>query len=153
MLILDSGGLSYLAKRNQDAAATIRVFVRDGLWPPVVPSVVLAESITGRQRDDANLNRLLKTCDIVGQLPEEVARRAGELRFRPDGGLQWTRSSSPPRSQLGLCSLEMTRISTRWPAAPIESRSSASELVPVSPFAGGYCRQLSIVGTSDGDGR
>jgi hypothetical protein len=38
VFILDSGGLSYLAKRNQDAAATIRVFVRDGLWPPVVPS-------------------------------------------------------------------------------------------------------------------
>jgi hypothetical protein len=86
VLILDSGGLSYLAKRNQDAAATIRVFVRDGLWPPVVPSVVLAESITGRQRDDANVNRLLKTCDIIEQLPEAVASRAGELRFRARRG-------------------------------------------------------------------
>lgn len=86
MLVLDSGGLSYLAKRNQDAAATIRVFARDGLWPPVVPSVVLAESITGRRRADANVNRLLKTCDIVEELPEALARRAGELRFRARRG-------------------------------------------------------------------
>jgi hypothetical protein len=86
VLILDSGGLSFLAKRNQDAAATIRVFVRDGLWPPVVPSVVLAESITGPQRNDANLNRLLKTCDVVEELPEALARRAGELRSRARQG-------------------------------------------------------------------
>jgi hypothetical protein len=80
VLVLDSGGLSFLAKRNQDAAAVIRVLVRDGLWPPVVPSVVLAESTTARQRHDATLNRLLKTCDIVEALPEPLARRAGELR-------------------------------------------------------------------------
>lgn len=86
MLILDSGGLSYLGRRNQDAVATIRVFVRDGLWPPVVPSVVLAESITGRQRNDANVNRLLKTCEVVEGLPEALARRAGELRFRAQRG-------------------------------------------------------------------
>jgi len=86
VLILDSGGLSYLAKRNQVAVATIRAFVRDGLWPPVVPSVVLAESLTGRQRIDANLNRLLKTCNVVEELPEALVRRAGELRFRARRG-------------------------------------------------------------------
>lgn len=86
MLVLDSGGLSYLAKRNQEAVATIRAFVRDGLWPPTVPSVVLAESVSGRQRNDANVNRLLKTCDIVEHLPEALARRAGELRFQARRG-------------------------------------------------------------------
>jgi hypothetical protein len=86
VLVLDSGALSYLSKRNQDAAAAIRVLVRDDLWPPTVPSVVLAESITGRQRTDANVNRLLKTCDIVEGLPEALARRAGELRFRARRG-------------------------------------------------------------------
>lgn len=77
---MDSGGLSFLAKRTQDAVAAIRALVRDGEWPPVVPSVVLAESITGRQRDDAAVNRLLKTCDVTGALPASLARRAGELR-------------------------------------------------------------------------
>lgn len=80
MLILDSGGVSFLAKRNQDAVAAIRALIRDGEWPPLVPSVVLAESITGRQRDDAAVNRLLKTCDVSEALPASLARRAGKLR-------------------------------------------------------------------------
>jgi len=46
----------------------------------MVPSVVLAESTTGRQRDDAALNRLLKTCDVSEDLPASLARRGGELR-------------------------------------------------------------------------
>ena len=85
-LVLDSGGLSFLAKRNQDAAATIRVFIRDGLWPAVVPSAVLVESTSGRPRNDANINRLLKTCDLVEQLPEASARRAGQLRHKARQG-------------------------------------------------------------------
>ena len=46
----------------------------------MVPSVVLAESVSGRQRNDARVNRLLKTCDIVEELPGYLARRAGILR-------------------------------------------------------------------------
>ncbi|MDH3731021.1 MAG: twitching motility protein PilT [Acidimicrobiia bacterium] len=80
MLVLDSGGVSRLARRRPDAAALIAAFKAEGLWPPVVPSVVLAESITGRQRNDANINRFLKTCDIVEDLPQHLARRAGALR-------------------------------------------------------------------------
>jgi hypothetical protein len=72
--------------RNQNAVATIRAFVRDGLWPPVVSSAVLVESITGRQRNDANVNRLLKTCDVAEELPSALARRAGELRYRARRG-------------------------------------------------------------------
>jgi hypothetical protein len=86
VLVLDSGGISHLAKRTQDAAAAIQVFVRDGLWPPLVPSILLVESLTGRQRTDANVNRLLKTCDVVEELPEALARRAAELRFRARRG-------------------------------------------------------------------
>jgi hypothetical protein len=86
VLLLDSGGLSFLATRNQDSIATIRVLIRDGLWPPVVPSVVLAEATTGRQRDDANVHRLLQTCDVVEELPETLARRAGELRYKARRG-------------------------------------------------------------------
>lgn len=58
----------------------ISVFKRDGLWPPLVPSVVLVESLSGRQRDDVLVNRFLKTCDIVEQLPDHLARRAATLR-------------------------------------------------------------------------
>jgi hypothetical protein len=46
----------------------------------VVPSVVLVECVSGRQRTDALVNRLLKTCDIVEALPEGLARRAAALR-------------------------------------------------------------------------
>lgn len=38
--------------------------VAEGLWPPIVPSIVLVESLTGRQRTDAKVNRFLKTADI-----------------------------------------------------------------------------------------
>lgn len=79
-LVLDSGGLSRLARRNGGAAGIIVALRRAGLWPPLVPSVVLVESLTGRQRRDANVNRLLKTCDVVDQLPEHLARRAAALR-------------------------------------------------------------------------
>lgn len=64
----------------------IAVFRRDGLWPPVVPSIVLVESLTGRQRGDALANRFLKTCDIREGLPEGLARRAGLLRARARRG-------------------------------------------------------------------
>ena len=80
LLVLDSGGVSRLARRRQESAALIAVFKHDGLWPPAVPSVVLTESITKRQRSDVNINRFLKTCDIVEKLPEHLARRAGALR-------------------------------------------------------------------------
>jgi hypothetical protein len=78
--VLDSGGLTSLARRPADAVALIAVFRRDHLWPPLVPSVVLVESLSGRPRTDVRVNRLLKTCDIVEDLPERLARRAGALR-------------------------------------------------------------------------
>lgn len=80
MLVLDAGGVTRLARRDRATAALIGVLRRDGIWPPVVPSIVLAECLTGRQRDDALTNRLLRACDVVGDLPEHVARRAGALR-------------------------------------------------------------------------
>jgi hypothetical protein len=79
-LVLDSGGVSRLARRTQDAAAFITVFVRQGIWPPVVLTVVLVECLSGRPPHDAVTNRFLKTCDIVDEVPEHLARRAGILR-------------------------------------------------------------------------
>jgi len=58
----------------------ITALKRDGFWPPMVPSAVLVECLSGRQRTDVLTNRFLKTCDIVEDLPEHLARRAGMLR-------------------------------------------------------------------------
>jgi hypothetical protein len=86
MLVLDSGAVTRLAARTPQNAATIAALRRDGLWPPLVPSVVLVESLTGRSGPDANTNRLVKTCEVVAELPEQSARRAAHLRFRAKRG-------------------------------------------------------------------
>lgn len=86
MLVLDSGAISRLARRDRQNAAILTVLRREGLWPPVVPSVVVVESVTGRPGPDANTNRLLKTCEIVTELAESTARRAALLRFRAKHG-------------------------------------------------------------------
>ena len=80
MLVLDSGGVSMFAERSTQAAALITVFKRQGLWPPLVPSVVLVECLSGRPDRDARTNRFLKTCDIQTVLGEKLARRAAHLR-------------------------------------------------------------------------
>lgn len=86
MLVLDSGGVSRLAERSSRAAALLTVLRREGLWPPVVPSVVLVESLSGRRDRDAGTNRFLKVCDVVEDLPETVARRAATLRHQARRG-------------------------------------------------------------------
>src|SRR3989440_8995157 len=80
MLILDSGGVSMLAERSTQVAALITVFKRDGLWPPLVPSVVLVECLSGRPDSDARTNRFLKTCDVRTMPEERLARRAAHIR-------------------------------------------------------------------------
>jgi hypothetical protein len=86
MLVLDSGGVSKLAERSAQAAALISVFRRQGLWPPLVPSVVLVECLRGQPDKDARTNRFLKTCDVDTDLPEVRARRAALLRGRARRG-------------------------------------------------------------------
>jgi hypothetical protein len=86
MLVLDSGGVSRLAERTTRAAALITVFRREGLWPPVVPSVVLVECLSGRPDRDARTNRFLKGCDVEVALSEIRARRAALLRSKTGRG-------------------------------------------------------------------
>ena len=86
MLLLDSSGLSRISERSRRAAALISALREAGLWPPVVPTAVLAESVAGRARTDANVNRFLKTCDVDPLLAEATARRAGALRARARRG-------------------------------------------------------------------
>lgn len=48
--------------------------------------MVLAESTTGAARTDANINRLLKSCELDPIVAERAARRAGSLRGRARRG-------------------------------------------------------------------
>jgi len=86
VLVLDSGGLSRLSQRSRRAAALIEALQAENLWPPVVPTVVIAESTSGAARTDANINRLLKSCDVDPIVAEGTARRAGFLRARARKG-------------------------------------------------------------------
>lgn len=86
MLILDSGGVTRLSSRNKQALALIRSFVEEGLWPPIVPTMVLVESLHGDPARDANTNRFLKTCIVQPDVTSVVARRGAELRRRSRTG-------------------------------------------------------------------
>lgn len=79
MIILDSGGLSRLARRDRATAALLVSLRRQGLWPALVPAVVLTESLTGSPQRDANTNRFLKSCEVAA-VRERDARRAAHLR-------------------------------------------------------------------------
>ena len=80
MLVLDSGGVSRLAERSRQAAALLLALRARDLWPPTVPSVVLVECLQGHAARDTLANRFLKTCDIVEDVGEALARRAALLR-------------------------------------------------------------------------
>jgi hypothetical protein len=80
VLVLDSGGVSRLSARTKTAAALIRSLVDHELWPPVVPTMVLVESLHGHGGRDAIANRFLKTCIIDPEVSEATARRAAQLR-------------------------------------------------------------------------
>lgn len=81
-VVLDSGAVTRLANRDRRSAARLKLLKREGNWPPVVPSIVLAECVAGRQRIDSITNRFLKGCRIDEQLPEQIARNAGRMRDR-----------------------------------------------------------------------
>lgn len=86
MLVLDSGAVSRLAERSRSSLALILALRDEGLWPPVVPSIVLVECLQGHGARDASVNHLLKTCDVVELLTQGLARRAAWLRRRARRG-------------------------------------------------------------------
>lgn len=85
-LVLDSGGVSHLAQRSPRALALVRALMANELWPPVVPTVVLVECLSGRAGADAQANRFLKTCDVAPDIPPALARRCAALRHRAGRG-------------------------------------------------------------------
>jgi len=68
------------------AAALIAALRAEGLWPPVVPSAVLIECLTGGGSRDAAEHRFLRSCDVAESLPVLLARRAAWLRARARTG-------------------------------------------------------------------
>jgi hypothetical protein len=86
MLVLDPGAVTRLAERSGRAAALIAALRREGLWPPVVPSVVLVECLTADGSRDAAQHRLLRACDLHESVPLALARRAAWLRARARAG-------------------------------------------------------------------
>lgn len=75
-IVLDSGAVSALA----DDRDRLRAMREAGMWPPVVPCVVLTEALTGDHRRDFHTNHLLKACQVV-DIDERTARDAAALRF------------------------------------------------------------------------
>ncbi len=81
VFVLDAGGLSRLAERSLRASALLAALRREDLWPPLVPSPVLVECLTGHPGRDANVNRLLRTCNVEERVSAVLVRRAAALRF------------------------------------------------------------------------
>jgi hypothetical protein len=86
VLVLDSGAVSRMAERSRYAVALIEALRDEGVWPPVVPTVVLVECLQGHAGRDAMANRFLKTCDILEDVGELLAGRAASLRRRARRG-------------------------------------------------------------------
>lgn len=74
-LVLDSGGLSALAGDR----GKLHELRRRGMWPALVPTVVLTESLTGDHRRDFGVNRLVRACQVC-PVDELLAREAARLR-------------------------------------------------------------------------
>ena len=76
-IVLDSGVIEQV-NANPEFRWLLRDLIENG-WVPVIPTVVLAEAITGRAHD-APVNQAVKRLGTVGTT-EPTARRAGRLRF------------------------------------------------------------------------
>ncbi|MEZ5206141.1 MAG: hypothetical protein R2690_03965 [Acidimicrobiales bacterium] len=75
-VVLDSGVVD-LAETDQEFRWVVRDLVEGG-WEAVIPTVVLAEAVTGRPTD-APVNRAVKRLGTK-DTDQAVARRAGQLR-------------------------------------------------------------------------
>lgn len=79
-LVLDAHGLTSLAQNR----ARLTELRRRGEWPPLVPAVVLTESLTGDHRRDYHENRVLRASDVQA-VDEDLARAAAVLRTATAG--------------------------------------------------------------------
>ena len=84
-LVLDSRAITALGRRDRQTAARITALRLRGLWPPVVPTAVLVDSLTGNRIRDTLANRTVGL-SLVYPLDEPLARRAAQLRRRARAG-------------------------------------------------------------------
>jgi hypothetical protein len=84
-LVLDSGAVMALSRRDRHMAGCIAALRRRGLWPPIVPTVVLVESLTGNGVQDALTSRVVGL-SAVYPLEESLACRAVQLRSKAHAG-------------------------------------------------------------------
>ena len=85
-LVLDSGAVTGLARRDHRAGTSSLLTGSKDSWSAVVPSLVLVECLSGKQHSDAVVNRFLKKCVVVDGPHERLARRAGSLRAKAGRG-------------------------------------------------------------------
>src|SRR5262245_25565942 len=81
ILVLDSGAVSKVAFADLLACSILEDLSRRG-WMVCIPAVTLAEVITGRARNDAPVERLLKQVANTAPCGEATAKAAGVLRTR-----------------------------------------------------------------------
>lgn len=84
-LVLDSGAVTMLGRRDRRTAARITALRQRGLWPPILPAAVLVESLTGNRVRDVLVNRTMRL-SVVHPVGEPLARRAAQLRGRARAG-------------------------------------------------------------------
>lgn len=75
-----------MAGRSLEASEMLSDFKGRALWPPIIPSPVLIECLQGHAGRDAEINRFLKSCDILEHIDATLVRRAGHLRTRAGRG-------------------------------------------------------------------
>lgn len=87
-VLLDGAGVRKLAGRTPANLALLSTLAERGLWPAIVPTVVLADCLVGDADEDRHVNRLLRCCDVADTVPHAVARRAAWLRTAAAGPLR-----------------------------------------------------------------
>ena len=79
VIVLDAGVVDAFARADRLLRARIGRLGRLSQDPFLVPATVLIEATTGHAGRDANVNRLLRACEIV-VVGEALARRSAALR-------------------------------------------------------------------------
>lgn len=79
MLILDSAGVTRLSSRTKPALALVRSLVNEGLWPPIVPTMVLVED---SRRRSTRCQRKPLPQDLHRPVPGHARDRSAGSRAR-----------------------------------------------------------------------